>query len=279
MLSATLLALTAAVLHAGWNFAVKQSTYDRFISLWAQFLLGGLVAGMLLIVTVLATSPPAAATWGWAALSGVVHMPYLVLLSRAYSYGDFSQVYPIARGGGALLAAFGGIVLLGDDVSALGIVAILVLCSGVLLLAGRWDDRGVCSALGVALTIGAYTLFDSKGARSSSRLTYGLITGVTTMMSATVYGVSTRRVAELRTALRNNWRRFLVAGLASLLTYSLVLIAVRSAPVGYVAAIRESSVLIAALIGWRVLGEGQARRRLAASALMLVGLVLLVTAG
>ena len=80
-------------------------------------------------------------------------------------------------------------------------------------------------------------------------------------------------------ALRADWKRFALAGFASLLTYTLVLIAVRYASVGYVTALRESSVVLAALIGWRMLGEGDVRRRITASGVVLSGLVLLVTLG
>jgi drug/metabolite transporter (DMT)-like permease len=279
MLTATLLALTAAVLHAGWNLAVKQSPHDRFIALWAQFLLGGVFAAIGMVISVAAGQPLPAKVWVWAGLSGAVHLPYLILLARAYSHGDFSQVYPIARGGGAFLAAIGGVVLLGDDLKAWGIIAILTIALGLVLLAGTWKGPAVAIAAGVAVTICAYTLLDSKGARSSTKLTYGLASAMMTTTSSTIYGVATGRTAQLRQVLRVDWRRFALAGFASLVTYTLVLVAVRYAPVGYVTGLRESSVVLAALIGWKMLGEGDARRRLIASAVVLVGLILLVTVG
>ena len=275
MLTATLLALAAAVLHAAWNLAVKQTSHDRFIALWAQFAFGGAFA----LIGLVATGGMAANGWIWAVLSGSVHLPYLLLLARAYDHGDFSQVYPIARGGGALLAAIGGIVLLGDPAKFWTIAAILTIAVGLALLAGTWRGSAVLTAMGVALTICAYTLLDSKGSRSTDRLGYAFATALMTTASSSAYGLATRRFGELRAVLRVDWRRFALAGFASLLTYSLVLIAVRYATVGYVTALRESSVVLAALIGWRFLGEGQARRRLTASAVVLSGLVLLVTVG
>ena len=95
MLAATLLALTAAVMHAGWNLAVKQSG-DRFLALWGQFTL----AGAICLVIILAVGGFPAEGWRWAFLSGTIHVPYCWFLARAYDHGDFSLVYPMARGGG-----------------------------------------------------------------------------------------------------------------------------------------------------------------------------------
>ena len=283
MLTATLLALSAAVLHAGWNLAVKQTRHDRFVALWAQFVIGGTIAFIALV----ATGGMPAEGWTWAGLSGCVHLPYCLLLSRAYGKGDFSQVYPIARGSGAFLAAIGGIVLLGDDAKPWTVVAIVTIACGLAILAGRARGPSVVTALGVGATICTYTLLDSEGSRvtviAGSNIVhdvgYGLATAIMTAASLTVYGVATRRTPEMRAALRIDWFKFTLAGIASLITYTLVLVAVRYASVGYVTALRESSVVLAALIGWRFLGEGHARRRLTATGVVLTGLILLVTLG
>ncbi|MCU1387220.1 MAG: multidrug transporter permease [Ilumatobacteraceae bacterium] len=283
MLTATLLALGAAVLHAGWNLAVKQTRHDRFIALWAQFGIGGAIA----LVALIATGGMPSQGWKWAVLSGCVHLPYTLFLSRAYASGDFSQVYPVARGSGAFLAAIGGIVLLGDPAKAWTIAAIVIIACGLMILAGRARGPAVITAIGVGCTICAYTLLDSKGSRVTqipgSSVTkdvgYGLATAIATTVSLSAYGLSTGRFGEVHAALRVDWRKFTLAGIASLITYTLVLVAVRYASVGYVTALRESSVVLAALIGWRFLGEGNARRRLTATAIVLVGLITLVTLG
>lgn len=283
MLAATLLALSAAVLHAGWNLAVKRTTHERFVALWAQFGFGGVVAAVALV---LSGGMPAAG-WKWAALSGCIHLPYSLLLGRAYGHGDFSQVYPIARGGGAFLAAIGGIALLGDHARAWTIVAILIIAVALVMLAGRAKGPAVMLAGGVSLTICVYTLLDSKGSRVTkvpgsaiiSQLGYGYATAIATLVSLSAFGVASGRTPALRAAVKVDWRRFLLAGIASLITYSLVLVAVRYASVGYVTALRESSVVLAALVGWKFLGEGDSKRRLTASGIVLAGLVMLVTLG
>ncbi len=188
MLTATLLALGAAVLHAGWNLTVKQSG-DRFIALWAQFF----VAGAVCLVVLIAVGGLPAHGWIWAAISGAIHLPYCWFLARAYDHGDFSLVYPVARGGGALLAAIGGIVLLGDHLSPLAVMAILLIATGLIALAGRAMGTGLSAALVVAATIGVYSVSDAQGIRSTGTPVYVLASFVGTMASTTIFGLMSGR--------------------------------------------------------------------------------------
>jgi len=271
VLIATVLALTAAVLHAGWNLAIKQGG-DRFLALWGQFTLAGAI-GLVIIVTV---GGFPAGGWWWAFLSGTIHVPYCWFLARAYDHGDFSLVYPMARGGGALLAAIGGVLLLNDDISPVGMGAITLVAVGLFLLAGRARGPEMVSALIVAATIGAYSVSDAQGIRSTDSVLYALATFVGTGTMTTAFGLATGRASAMRVAMTANWRRYLVLGIASSFTYGLVQLAFRRAPVGYVTALRESSVLIAAFAGSRVLGEAAGRRRMVASGVVVAGLITLV---
>lgn len=273
MLTATLLALGAAVLHAGWNLAVKQSG-DRFIALWGQFF----VAGVVCAVALAAVGGIPAVGWRWAALSGAIHLPYCWFLARAYDHGDFSLVYPVARGGGALLAAVGGLLLLHDHLSTLGIVAIVMVAAGLFLLAGRAKGPEVWAAIAVAVTIGVYSVSDAKGVRSAGTAAYVFATFICTTTSTTVFGLVTGRRPAMVDAMRANWRRFTMIGVAATITYGMVQLAFERAPVGYVTALRESSVVLAAFAGARMLHEPAGARRLAASGVVLAGLVLLVVA-
>ncbi len=278
MLLATALALAAAVLHAGWNLVAKRADGDRYAVLWAQFFTGGVIALPLLIGNHVLFGMPWQG-YAWAAASGMVHLPYTWLLARAYSVGDFSVSYPVARGGGAALAAIGGVALLGDHLSALESIGIAVVILGLGVLARGASVRGLRSALGVAATIGAYTLLDAQGARLTGSIAYIFATFVATAITNTVFSLATGRRAAMVTMLRTNGRRAAVTGIASLVTYGMVLVAVQHAPVGYVTALRESSVVLAALAGWRLLGEGDHRRRVAAAAVVFVGLLTLVAGG
>jgi multidrug transporter EmrE-like cation transporter len=272
VLTATLLALGAAVLHAGWNLAVKQGG-DRFVSLWGQFFVAGAVSAVGLVI---AGGIPAEG-WTWAAISGSVHLPYCWFLARAYDHGDFSLVYPIARGGGALLAAIGGLVLLDDELSVLGVVAIVVVAGGLFLLAGHIRGPELVSAATVALTIGVYSVSDARGIRVSNGA-YVFASFLGTMASTTTFGLVSGRGPRMIAAMRANWRRFAIVGIAATVTYGMVQLAFQRAPVGYVTALRESSVVLAAFAGARMLHEPAGTKRIVASIVVLGGLVLLVLA-
>lgn len=272
MLTATVLALVAAVLHALWNLSVKQSISDRFIALWGQFFVAGVLAAVVLIA---AGGLPARA-FIWAGLSGLTHVPYCLLLAKAYSVGDFSRAYPIARGGGALTAGIGGIALLGDSFQPVGVIGMIVVAIGLAALAGRGASAQVIVALFLAGTIGIYSVLDAKGIRSVDTPLYAAATFVSVTVTTTTYALITGRAREMVSATRSYWRRFTVMGIASGVTYALVQMAFQRAPVGYVTCLRESSVLIAAFVGARYLGEGQALRRTGAAFVVLIGLLLLV---
>lgn len=274
MLAATLLAAGAAVLHAGWNLLVKQSG-DRWIALWGQFA----VAGVLSLVALVAVGGLPAEGWLWATATGIVHIVYVLGLARAYDHGDFSVSYPVARGGGALLAAAGGVLFLGDHLSRLTATGIVIVVGGLVLLAAGQGRVQVAPALGVAVTIGTYTLIDSEGARRTDTNAYALAVFISIALAVTATGVALGRRRQMVRSLRTSWRQFLLGGTAAALAYGMVLAAVRRAPVGYVTALRESSVVLAALAGWRLLGEGNPRRRILAATVVLAGLVVLVAGG
>ncbi len=272
MLTATVLALVAAVLHAMWNLSVKQSVGDRFMALWGQFFVAGVLAAIVLV----AGGGIPARGLVWAAMSGITHLPYCILLAKAYGVGDFSLAYPVARGGGALVAGLGGIVLLGDTFSPVGVVGMVIAAIGLIALAGRGASAQVIVALGVAVTIGIYSVVDAKGIRSVDTPLYAAASFVCLTTSTSVYALATGRRGDMVTAMRLYWRRFVTMGVASGVTYALVQMAFQRAPVGYVTCLRESSVVIAAFVGARYLGEGQAARRIAAAVVVVAGLLLLV---
>ena len=126
MLEATLLALGSAVLHAGWNLLVKTSD-ERFLTAWGQFLVGAICFLPVLLFTGL---PPGDAV-PFLVASSLVHVVYVGALVRAYHHGDFSFAYPLARGGGALLAAIGGVAFLGDFLSLASWCSIAIVVVGL----------------------------------------------------------------------------------------------------------------------------------------------------
>jgi len=275
VLLAIVLSLTAAVLHAGWNLVAKRAEGDRYMVLWAQFTAGGLVALPLMVGYQVLFGMPWQG-YAWAALSGASHMPYTWLLAKAYTHGDFSVSYPVARGGGAALAAIGGVLFLADHLTVLEVTGIAVVVAGLSFLARGASGANLLMALAVAVTIGVYTVLDAKGARLTGSIAYIFATMVGSGLSNTVFSLATGRRHDMAAMMRANWRRAVVTGVASLITYGLVLVAVQHAPVGYVTALRESSVVLAALAGWTLLGEGDHRRRIAAACIVFAGLLTLV---
>ena len=271
VLTATLLALAAAVLHAGWNLWVKQSG-DRWIALWGQMTMAG-IGGV--IITLVVGLPPDFVWWP-AVASGLIHLYYIVALARSYDLADFSVTYPIARGSGALLAAVVGVLFLDDHLSPLMIIGILIAIGGIMLLAGHADNAHVRAALVVGSFIACYSLVDSHGSRANEGHVYALLIFTTTGFFATLHGLMAGRRQQMMAAMRTSWMNFTAAGAASALTYWMVMLAVRRAPVGYVTALRESSVVIVALVGTRYLGEEGIRRRVTAAVVVLAGLVVLV---
>ncbi len=272
LILAAVLALSAAVLHAAWNLAVKLSG-DRLVTTWAMFLYGAAASAPILLFTGL----PGSQVVPFLVASAAVHVVYIWLLTRAYDLGDFSMAYPVARGGGALLAALGGVLLLGDHLSLAAGAGIGVVLLGLLSLA-RLRSSGVAlaAALGTAAMIGTYTIIDSNGARQADGIGYGLAVSIAAAGSLSAFCLASGRGPKLLPAMRS-WR-VAGGGVASAAAYTFVLVAVRHAPVGYVACLRESSVVLGALGAWWILHEPMARSRIVSSAMVAAGVALLVVA-
>ena len=151
--------------------------------------------------------------------------------------------------------------------------------TGLVALAGRTSSTALWQAVIVAVTIGVYSVSDAHGIRSTGSNTYAFSTFVAGgsddhRSRASIAG----RRAAMRQAMSDNGRRYLLTAVAVVVTYVMVQFAFRRAPVGYVTALRESGVVLAALAGWRYLGEAGGRRRMASATVVLAGLVLLVVA-
>ena len=174
------------------------------------------------------------------------------------------------------MAAIGGVIFLDDHLSLLSIVGIVIVVAGLVALSGQVDWKHVWPALIVASLIGVYTVIDSKGSRSTVGSAYAMAIFVTGGIGTTIQGLYRRNWVAMKASISPMWRQYFLTGLASLVTYWMVLLAVRRAPVGYVTALRESSVVFATFIGWKVLKEDSGLRRILSSLLIVGGLVTLV---
>ncbi|HEA3088373.1 TPA: EamA family transporter [Aeromonas salmonicida] len=266
--------LLAALLHALWNALAKRQAEGR-VSVLLVSLCSGLFAAPFLPLVGL----PVPAEYPWLALSILLHCGYCLFLGRAYRLGEFGQIYPLARGSAPLVTLLFGALLLGEVPGVLAVVGALVLVSGVLLMAWRGGIKLASGALSAvlitALFTAAYTLSDGAGARSAGepvRYTLWLFALTALMMPLLMRWQSRTAWRALDLAA---WRTGALGGALSLLAYGIVIWAMTQAPIGLVAALRESSVLFAVLLSWCWLGEKLGQVRLCAALVILCGILLI----
>lgn len=268
------LVLAAALLHASWNLAVKTSS-DRFLASAAQVVFGSLTAIPLLVILGVPTE-----AWRSIAASGLIHLVYGLSLAAGYEKGDLSLVYPVARGVAPIIVTIAAALLLDDLPSTGALVAIGIAVLGVLFMARSRSPAGLGWGLVTGFTIAAYTTVDGAAVRTlDSAVAYTAAVTVTTSMLFAVVVLIRRPISAIRATVASEWRLHTLAGSASVGAYMLVLAAARLAPLGVVAAFRETSILFGVLGAWLLLGEREAVRRLPGAALIAVGLVVLVTVG
>ena len=268
--------LAAALMHAGWNAIVKIGL-DRLLTITLVTTCSALVALPLLG----ALPAPLSAAWPWMAASVVLHVGYNLALARAYEIGDFGLVYPIARGTAPLLTAVTGALFIGEYLTPIELTGVLVLVAGVWLMAARGrmpaavGAGAVVPALVTSLFISGYSLSDGMGARaSSSAIGYTLWLFVLDGIAMLAVMLGWRGRAALLSALPY-WRSGFVGGVLSLGAYGIVIWAMTKAPIALVAALRESSVLFAALISVVLLGEPVRWSRGVAALLIAAGIMLI----
>lgn len=264
--------LLAAVLHAGWNALVK-SGGDPYLRLAIVNFTQTLVVLPLLPFVPL----PDAAAWPWLLASVALHLAYSLLLAAGYRIGDLSQIYPIARGVAPPLVALGALLVAGEVLSLTGSLAIALVCLGIWWVAGggRTDRRPLLLALGTGATIAAYTVSDGMGARASGDVLAYIVWLFFLDGWPFALLVAWRRGRRLTRSLPQAWKPAVGGGLMSICAYGLVIWAMSIAPMAYVSALRETSVLLAAGIGAFLLGEPFGRRRMLAACVVVVGVALL----
>ena len=273
MLTATVLALVAALLHAAWNLLIKTAD-DRDLAAWGQFVFGGAALAPVFLFA----GFPELRSLPFLLASAVIHVLYVRALVAAYQHGDFSLAYPLARGGGALTAAVLGVIALGDGLGFLGWLSLGVVTIGLASLIRPGAPRvEVVYALLTAVLIGTYTVIDAAGARHTSNgFAYGVALTGLSAVTLSIVGVARGRGRAFVSSVRRGWPRHLLSGICLATAYSLVLVAVRFASVGYVATLRESSVVLGAALGWLMLKERLGARRLVSAAIVTIGLVALI---
>lgn len=268
--------LGAALLHAAWNALVKGSS-DR-LSVMALFNAGTLLISLVLLPFV---DIPPAAVWPHILASTVIHTGYFLFLILSYRYGDLSHVYPLSRGTAPLIVALLAFVFIGETLSGQGLLAVFLICAGIMSMVlvkgaeGVRRPKAVAAALATAAFIACYTLVDGTGARlSASALSYLLWVNILNSLPIMVIALIARR-GQIRRQAKKHWKTGFLSGGVSLLAYWIVLWAATQAPLAMVAAVRETSMVFAVLIGVFFLKERLDLRRLLSVFVTLSGAVLL----
>jgi len=275
---ALVLVVCAAILHAIWNALAKRAD-NQFVFLWCSV---SLATALLLPLGLLRlpAEPAPANGLPFVAASVAIHALYFWALGRAYRHGDFSRVYPMARGLGVALVPLVALPLFGEHLSWLGSLGVGLVVLGIVTLGAmpvattsvaRTSGAGTFWALVTGLTIAAYSLVDKAGVARLHPMPYIALMGA--CLSVVLAPVVLADRPALGREWRRHWRTILVASAMNLTSYLLVLFAFRLSKVGYVVAARELSILFSAFIGSLWLGEGRLAPRLAGASVVLAGVV------
>ena len=267
--------LVAAVCHALWNALVKSSG-DAFVQMTVVGTFGGFFGMAMLSVAGL----PEARSWPYLFASMPVHQAYYCALIFGYKFGDLSDVYPIARGSAPMLVATGAYVFAGESLSLTQMFAVMLICMGILSLGlmrqwRRKESLALLFALLTGLTIATYTVVDGIGGRSTHNvLSYIGALFVLDKIPFLLLLFKLRRgrviasvIPELKTGA--------IGGTLSTGAYAIVIWAMTHSGFALVSALRETSVVVAAYIGTRVMGESFGLRRIAAAVFVVIGVVCL----
>ena len=276
------LVLSAALIHASWNYLLKKSGGGvGFV--WAFAALSSLIYAPVAVgIIVVQQFRFGTVALAYLVASAVLHTAYYLLLDRGYRHGDLSVVYPLARATGPFLTVFVAVAALGERPGVVALCGAALVVGGAFFLAASparlreaGATRGIAFALLTGCMIASYTVVDKQA------VSVALIPPVLQDWGANLGRVivmaplAMRRREEVRAAWSRHRNAVILVALLCPLSYILVLTAMVFTPVSYVAPAREISILFAALMGAHWLREGDISRRVASAAAMALGVVAL----
>jgi drug/metabolite transporter (DMT)-like permease len=277
------LLLGSAILHTTWNLLLKQAG-EKYITTWWAVLLGSAVFLPFLLITGL----PARETWLLLFASVLLEVVYYIALPTAYQDADFSLVYPLARGAAPALIALWSILFLNEKLTLGGafgsgtiILGLLVTGGSNLLRPGSEKPhlRAIVLALSIALLISLYSTVDGAAVKRTAAFPYAVI--VFFLAPALTAPLMFRRYGwpVLKSELAAHRVGILSIGLLTVCSYLLALFAYSIAPLSYAGAVREVSIVLGALAGWRFLGERMGALRVAGALIIFSGILIVALFG
>lgn len=282
--AALALILVAAGLHAWWNLAAKRARSGLPFVAAVGLVIAPLYVPVVIGYTAWSQRGFDPAQLWIIVVSAGLKLGYALFLQRAYLRGDFSLVYPLARGTGPLLAVLAAVMLLGERPSLFAFAGTAVIVASILTLTGGTRllhpdhahlRAGVAYGLGTGAFIAAYTVWDAHGVAGRDIPPVLFDAGTAWISFLLLAPFTWHRRHQVRSLWQTNRREILTVALLSPAAYVLALTAMSFTPVSYVAPAREISMLFGAFLGARLLGERELRRRLLAAAGMVAGILLL----
>jgi drug/metabolite transporter (DMT)-like permease len=266
--TALLLALTAAVVHALWNVLLARARDPQAATAVAL-----LTAEVVFAVPALLVWRMDRAVWPFVVASAALQLVYFTLLVTAYRFLPLTVVYPVSRGVAPVLVLVIGIAVLGHATSVGQVLGVCLVGAGILLVRGLRPTAGVGVAFGlvIACVIATYTLVDNQGVTHAAALSYLEISMLAPALLYASFVAGTKGVRALSAEVNGST---LVAGLATFTAYCLVLLALQRAAAAPVAAVRETSVVVTALLAGRFLAEPVGGRRVAGAVVVACGIAL-----
>ena len=289
------LVLLSAFFHALWNYYGKASRSPQLFFFW----IGIFTVGVAVLAFALQLPIAPKSVWGYIAGSGVIHFFYWVCLSRAYTSGEISYVYPIARSAPGFIPFF-AFLFLDERLSVQGLIGIFLIVFSIYLLQQREGGltfKGLLQyirqpasiwAFATLGTVIAYSLIDKAGmaefyAHSTQEhpwqpVSYFLAESIITTILFGGYILLCSPLQEVADIGRREWKKIIATGLLCMLSYMFILYVYMTESVSYVVALRQSSVIFAVLLGGYLLKESQTKLRFVAAVVMVIAVFLISTA-
>lgn len=276
---ALILILLSAVMHATWNYFLKR-VGGGITFIWLFTLMGSIIYAPFALGLIIYSKPHI----GWMEIlfivgTAAIHLLYSFLLQKGYKIGDFSLVYPIARGTGPMLAALAAIFIYQEKLTFIELLGVFLIVGSIFFLTGglkalkQSSSLPMMYGLAVGVTIAGYTLLD-KGAVSIVLIAPLLLNYFSNLGQLIVLTpVAVRGWDQVRFDWAYHKKEAIGIGILSSLAYILVLTTMVFTPVSHVAPVREVSILIGTLMGTRLLAEGFGLRRMMAAGAMVIGII------